>query len=133
MKWRVLTPEARLRVGTRAILFIGFATAVVIFLTAQPPPENPLGYDPLENKKYLHDLEVYGGTANVLAAEFIEWFDSLWHGKRLASTVAVITVIAVYVFRFFARPLPPQPAARASIRLIRGGPARDEDPSRDTK
>lgn len=111
-----MTPHARLRVGTLAILIIGFATAIVIFLTAQPPSENPLGYDPLDTKKYLHDLEVYGGKANLLAVEFREWFDSLWHGKQLAFTVAVITVITVLVFRFLARPLPPHLVAAGNRR-----------------
>src|ERR1700693_1976883 len=111
MKWGLLTPQARIRAGTRAILVLGFVAAVVIYLTAQPPPGNPLGYDPLDTKKYLHDLEVYGGKANVLAAEFSEWFDGLWHGKQLAFTVAVITVIAACAFKFFATPLPPDSEA----------------------
>ncbi len=111
MKWRLPTPQERVRVGTRAILVLGLAAAVVIYLTAQPPPENPLGYDPLDTKKYLHDLEVYGGKANVIAAQFRDWFDSLWHGKRLAYTVAVITVIAAGTFKFFATPLPLDPEA----------------------
>ena len=104
-----MTPEARVRIGTRAVLIVGFAAAAVIFLTAQPPPGNPLGYEPLETKKYLHDLEEFGGKANVLAAEFREWFDSLWHGRRLAFTVAAITLISAYTFKFFATPLPEEP------------------------
>jgi hypothetical protein len=111
MKLGLLTPEARVRAGTRAILVLGFAAVVVIYLTAQPPPENPLGYDPMDTKKYLHDLEVYGGKANVIAAQFRDWFDSLWHGKQLAFTVAVLTVIAAGTFKFFATPLPPDPEA----------------------
>jgi hypothetical protein len=95
--------------GTLAILVLGFAAAVVIYLTAQPPPGNLLGYDPLDTKKYLRDLEVYGGKANVLAAQFREWFDGLWHGKQLAFTIAVITAIAAGAFKFFATPLPPDP------------------------
>jgi hypothetical protein len=109
MKWGLLTAQERVRVGTRAIVLLGFAAAVVIYLTAQPPPDNPLGYDPLDTKKYLHDLEVYGGKANVIAAQFRDWFDSLWHGKQLAFTVAVLTVIAAGAFKFFATPLPPDP------------------------
>jgi hypothetical protein len=115
MKWGLLTPEERVRLGTRAILVLGFAAAVVIYLTAQPPPENPLGYDPLDTKKYLHDLEVYGGKANVIAAQFRDWFDSLWHGKQLAFTVAVLTVIVAGAFKFFATPLPPDPEATGAI------------------
>jgi hypothetical protein len=107
---------ARIRASTRAILALGFAAAVVIYLTAKPPPGNPLGYDPMDTKRYLHDLEVYGGKANVLAAEFRDWFDSLWHGKRLAFTVAVLTLMAAFAFKFFATPLPPVPDATAPER-----------------
>src|SRR6266567_720478 len=111
MKRRLLTDEARARAGARAILVLGFAAAVVIYLTAQPPPGNPLGYDPMDTKAYLHDLEIYGGKANVLAAQFRDWFDSLWHGKQLAYTIAVITVIAAGTFKFFATRLPLEPEA----------------------
>jgi len=106
-----MTAQERVRLGTRAILVLGFVAAVVIYLTAQPPAENPLGYDPMDTKKYLHDLQLYGGTANVLAAQFRDWFDSLWHGKQLAYTVAVLTVISAGAFKFFATPLPPDPDA----------------------
>ena len=106
-----MTPQERVRVGTRAILIAGFAAAVVIYLTARPPADNPLGYDPMDTKKYLHDLEVYGGKANVVAAQFRDWFDGLWHGKQLAYTVAVLTVISAGVYKFFATPLPPDPGA----------------------
>ena len=109
MKWGLLTPEERVRAGTRAILALGFAAAVVIYLTAQPPPDNPLGYDPLDTKKYLHDLEVYGGKANVIAAQFRDWFDSLWHGKQLAFTVIVLTVIAAGAFQVLHHALAARP------------------------
>jgi hypothetical protein len=124
MKWGLLTPEGRIRAGTRAILVLGFIAAVVIYLTAQPPPGNPLGYDPLDTKKYLRDLEVYGGKANVLAAQFRDWFDGLWHGKQLAFTVAVITVLAAGAFKFFATPLPPDPRAtdRNRLRVVASDP-----------
>jgi hypothetical protein len=105
-----LSPS-RIRAATRAILLLGFAAAVVIYLTAKPPPGNPLGYDPMDTKRYLHDMEVYGGKANVLAAEFRDWFDSLWHGKRLGATVAMLTVMAAFAFKFFTTPLPPDPDA----------------------
>jgi hypothetical protein len=111
--------EARLRSGTRAILLIGFAAAIGIYLMAQPPPENPFG-DPLSTKKFVHDLEAYGGKANVVFAEFLEWFDSLWHGKQLAYTVAAITVLAAATFRFVVRRMPSQPEAKPALRLIRG-------------
>ena len=100
-----MSPVA-LRRLTRAILAVGFGSAIVIYLMAGDPSANPLGYDPLDTKKYLHDLEVYGGKANVLAAQFREWFVELWQGKNLAFTVAVLTVLVVLAIRFFAT-LPP--------------------------
>jgi hypothetical protein len=103
-----MTPEARLRFGTVAILVLGFVSAIVIYVTAAPPPPNPLGYEPEDTKKYVRDMEMYGGKSNLLAGELREWFDSLWHGKRLAFTVAVLTVVAAAAFAFFAVPLPPE-------------------------
>lgn len=101
---RTSRSAVRLKRITRAILAVGFGAAAVAFIVDRQRPENPLGYDPLETKKYLHDLEVYGGKANVIAAQFREWFSGLWYGKNLAFTIAVITVFVVLVVRFFARP-----------------------------
>lgn len=96
----------RLRRLTAAVLAAGLGSAAIIFFAAGPEPENPLGYDPMDTKLYLHQLEVYGGTANVLAAEFREWFVGLWHGRNLAGTVAVLTILAVLAMRFVTARLP---------------------------
>src|SRR6266567_8115055 len=76
-----------------AILILGICSAVFIYATASPPPEHPLGYDPFASKKYVRDLELYGGKINILAVEFRQWFDSLWGGKNLAYTIALLTVL----------------------------------------
>ena len=106
MSGSIVPPESisqrRFRIATRAILIVGFTAAAVAYVVASVRPENPLGYDPLQTKKYLHDLEVYGGTANVLAAEFREWFAGLWYGRNLSYTIAVLTLLVVGVVRFFA-------------------------------
>jgi hypothetical protein len=96
----------RIRLVTRAILAVGFAAAVAVYVLASARPEDPLN-DQLTSKKYLHDLELYGGKANVLAAEFRDWFAGLWYGRNLAGTIAVLTVLTALVYRFFATPLPP--------------------------
>jgi hypothetical protein len=93
---------------TLTILAVGFMAALGIFVVAAPAAEDPLG-DPMQSKKYIHDMEVYGGKANVLAAQFREWFASLWQGRNLAYTVAVLTLASVPVARFFATPLPSEP------------------------
>jgi hypothetical protein len=79
------------------ILIIGWCSSIVIYLTAEPTPLNPLGYDPLNTKKYLRQLEVYGGTMNVLAVEFMQWFDGLWQGRPLAFTVGIISAVLAFL------------------------------------
>src|SRR5215468_3014608 len=99
------SPTARRRI-VAVILAGGFAAAGVVYWRAMAPPPNPLGYDPADTKSYLRQMEVYGGTANELATELRIWFASLWHGERLAFTVAVLTLLAAWGFWFFSRPVP---------------------------
>jgi hypothetical protein len=99
--------EARVRRVTLVILIIGLAAAAAIYVRARPRPGNPLGYEPEDTKQYLREMEVYGGKANLIAEDIREGFTSLWRGKRLAYTVAVITLLAAGGFWFAARPLPP--------------------------
>ena len=91
----------RLRFAAVAILIAGLGGAIWIYLAAAPA-DNALGYDPMQSKKYLHDLELYGGKANVLATQLMDWFESLWHGTRLAYTVACAAVLLAGVFWFAA-------------------------------
>ena len=80
------------------ILAAGLAVSAAVYVTVGSVPESPLGSG-FETKEYLRELETYGGTANVLAAEFMQWFDGLWRGRQLAFTVAVITaIVSFFVF-----------------------------------
>jgi hypothetical protein len=47
-------------------------------------------------------MQMIGGQANVLAADFRNWFTGLWQGEALAKTVIVLTVGVTLVFRFVA-------------------------------
>ena len=100
-------PKKRVELVTATILSVGFGSALLIYLTAGEPDENPL-IDQLENSKaYRRSLELYGGKANLLAADFSRWIDALWHGKSLAFTVAFIAAVIAALYYFFASPLPP--------------------------
>ena len=101
--------ERTVRRLTIASLVVGFASAIVIYFVAGPAPSNPLGYEPLQTKSYVHELELVGGKANVMAEQFRNWFVSLWQGKQLAVTVAILTVFAAALFRRIARPQPSVP------------------------
>ena len=74
-----------------AMLILGLLSAVVLYVTASPP--SPLGYDPFASKKYVRDLEIYGGKINVIAVEFRQSLPQLWQGKNLAYTIAFLTVL----------------------------------------
>jgi len=92
----------RLRFVGAVILVLGLASAMWIYLAAAPATGDALGYNPEESKQYLRTMELYGGKANVLAAELRQWFEGLWHGRRLAYTVACATVLLAGVFWFAA-------------------------------
>jgi hypothetical protein len=88
------------------ILLVGLTGALSIYLSAGGLSDS-VPMPGLENsKEYLREVEVYGGTANVLATEFLQWFDGLWHGQQLAFTVAFIAVFISFCFAFAAYRLP---------------------------
>ncbi len=94
-----------------AILLAGFTVSLVIFLWAGPPSDRP-GDRPEDSKKYLRQIEEYGGTANVLASEAREWFQGLWHGRRLAITIACLSLLAAAVSFVALTPLPGSSATK---------------------
>lgn len=106
---------------TVALLLLGFASALAIYLLADPTLTDPLLGDPRANKKYLHELQVIGGKANMLSAEFQNWFAGLWHGRSLAGTVAVLTAGVTLAFRFLA--MHPGEATPADGQTPPSGPA----------
>ncbi len=99
--------QTRLKLIAAIILLVGLGSAALIYLTAENDSENIL--DNEDSKIYIHDLELYGGKANVLANEFKLWFEKLWHGKQLAFTVACITIFISFGFIFFSSHLTSDP------------------------
>ena len=113
--------DARRRFIAIVILVVGFGSALLIYATATPTPANPLGYEPESSKQYLREMEVYGGKANVLASQLRQWFESLWHGKRLAITVVFLTLVLLLLYLIASTPLPP---------TIGHSPQREQKPDR---
>ncbi|NWJ40633.1 MAG: hypothetical protein HXX12_06640 [Geothrix sp.] len=93
---------ARIRQLTALLLAAGLGAALAIYLATAPQATNPLGYEPMNTKKYLRDLELYGGKVNVLATEFMGWWNDRWQGRNLATTVACLTVLAAGGFWLLA-------------------------------
>jgi len=92
----------RLRFAAVMILIVGLGGSMIIYLNAEPISLHPLGYDPLTTKKYLREMELYGGKINVLATRAREWFEGLWQGTSLACTVAVLSVSLALLLWFFS-------------------------------
>ena len=92
----------RLRFAAVMILIVGLGSSIIIYLNAEPTSLHPLGYDPLTTKKYLREMELYGGKINVLATRAREWFEGLWQGTSLACTVAVLSVSLALLLWFLS-------------------------------
>jgi len=112
MTWKELEPQKRLRIIGAVILFTGLVSAAAVYLIAEREAANAVGYEfidgqayaisPETSKRYIHDLQMYGGTAAVMADEFNRWFNGLWQGTSLAYTIAFLSTITALGFFFVA-------------------------------
>lgn len=85
------------------LLLLGLGAAMIIYVLAPPEsPEDPWRTDPLGQRRYARQMQVMGGKANLLSADFIDWFGERWHGRNLAGTVVVLTLVATGGYRFVA-------------------------------
>jgi len=126
MKWTTTNLPAFLYFLSGVVLLAGLGSAVLIYETYLDRSTSVLGYEdaggsvypilPEDSKPYLRGLELYGGTANVLADELRRWFIGLWHGKSLAFTVACITIFVSSVLFYTARRLPSRENANVQRR-----------------
>ncbi len=90
------------------ILIVGLVSAGLIYLAAVNDSTSDSSYEIVGGfvypgggeytKKYVHDLQLYGGNASLLADEFMRWITGIWHGKSLSFTVAVIALLLSFGF-----------------------------------
>jgi hypothetical protein len=126
MKWTTANLDRWLYFISGIILLAGLGSAVMIYDSSLDRSTSVLGYEdvggsvypilPDDSKQYLRGLELYGGTANVLADELRRWFAGLWHGKSLAFTVACITILISSGLFYTARHLPSRENANVQRR-----------------
>jgi len=103
MTWNSFKPHGRHQVHALVMLLAGLAASAVIYLTSGTPVENDMVNEFAQSKRYLHDLELYGGKANLMASEFLSWFNGLWHGRALSGTVAFLTIVISLGYYFLAK------------------------------
>ncbi len=103
MKSKIMHLRKYLYLTSAVILLVGLVSAVLIYRAAMNDSSGDASYDAVGEfvyptgggytKKYVHDMQLYGGNAAMLADEFMRWAAGLWHGKSLSFTVAVIAFV----------------------------------------
>jgi len=76
------------------ILAIGLIAAAIVYFRAVDYADAGYILGLSGDKRYTMELQRIGGQAAVAAVQFDQWFDSLWHGKQLAFTLAFLTIAA---------------------------------------
>ena len=114
----------RLYAVSLAILIIGLCGASAIYFLADDSPDEGDGYviidgksypgGAYQSKRYVRDLERYGGKMNVLMDEFNRWFESLWQGKKLGITIGWLSIGVSLIIFLLAGYLYPDPPAVSS-------------------
>ena len=108
MRWAIGSETPRRHYLIAALIVgAGLVVSAAIYLRPGAESESLLDFSPETSKKYLRALELYGGTANVLAVRFQAWFARLWHGRSLAYSVAALSLLAAGAYLFFTVVLPP--------------------------
>ncbi len=115
----------RFRIAGLAVFVLGLLAAVVIYLLAPEVDLDEIAYQEMATKQYERQIEMNGGKNLVLATQFTHWFGTLWHGRKLATSIAVLSVLAALLCRVLARhALAVQEAQEESAQA--GGEARGE-------
>ncbi len=104
------------------ILATGVLAAAVLHWSPRSDDDDIIGYTFEGGKAFPIRRGDYslGGKANVLTTEFRDWFGSLWHGRKLAYTVAFLAVAgacACFIAEHFFV-WPPPPDDRAVLHLL---------------
>ena len=104
--------KSRLTLAALLVLLLGLAGAGLIYAFAEETPPDAIGYivvdglkypiEPGQSKRYVRDLEKFGGKASVLFDELGRWFARLWRGRNLALTIACLSIATAGGLLLFA-------------------------------
>jgi hypothetical protein len=109
MSLKRATIRNRLYLIGAAILLVGLLCAAWVYLAAPDDSSDSyiIGYElvnghkyPItaaDSKHYQYQMEQLGGNFMVLSDELARWLSSLWHGQRLAYTIAFLSIVAALV------------------------------------
>ena len=89
----------RLHLAALVILAAGLMSAVIVYVAAVPAMADAGSYQIVDGQAYrvdssreMQQLERLGGKASVQTFKFQQWFASLWQGRQLAWTLAVVSM-----------------------------------------
>lgn len=112
----------QLNLAALAVLAAGLAIALLVRALSDDAPAPSASYvitgdethavPAHASKRYVSQLERFGGKAAVLFDEWIDWMASLLHGRRLAWTIGVLSVLAalgLHAFALYFTPPDPPP------------------------
>jgi hypothetical protein len=101
MPGKFFTVHKRVRLAGTVILVVGWLAALFVYLAMGDEPGANAGYQIVNGHTYtipldsstaeMQQLARIGGKASVWTYQFDRWLASLWHGRRLAYTLAVLT------------------------------------------
>ncbi len=94
---RERTWQRRLRALGAVILVVGALAAIAVYSRTAPEDEAQYLFDSGTQlsgnaRRYENEMKNIGGESNVLAAELRDWFGGLWRGRKLAGTLAVLSL-----------------------------------------
>jgi hypothetical protein len=95
-----------------AILAVGWAIAIAVYVSAARVEDDPDVYDLEHSRTYVRQLEVIGGKAAVMGKEIDDWIAGLWRGAHRAYTIAcgtALVALAVYLLVPADEPRAPGP------------------------
>ena len=85
------------------ILLLGWLAALILFMVNGADAGTASGYEIIGGQAYpiaaaqsrvdTYNLERIGGKSAVFAVQFNDWLGSLWHGRRLAYLLAIVSSV----------------------------------------
>ncbi len=93
--------HSRVRLAGTVILVVGWLAALFVYLAMGDEPDANAGYQIINGQSYaipldsstaeMQQLARIGGKASVWTYQFDRWLASLWRGRRLAYTLAMLS------------------------------------------
>ncbi|MFL5367476.1 MAG: hypothetical protein ACJ781_18550 [Myxococcales bacterium] len=84
-----------------SILAVGWGIGIPVCLVSAAEDALPFEMT-TEDRRYVYQLERFGGKSAVLYSELYDAFSSLWHGPRLGITIGVLSCLVALVYYWSA-------------------------------